>query len=623
MNKELNELYNKYQITTASLFDEDSPFATLLSQFEGGHNEYTLFSRRLEKIIDIKWVDAIEECIVPLDTILRNPRKFIVQEEEIVPIERARKISAESIRHLAQHTDMINSVKDGMVTPSKILNVFREESYDIYENRFIYTLLTNIQNFIEKRAAVIFKLSGEENVNIIKMNSNAKVGKEEVQFSLQLNAKKSSDSLDLDEDSDVLLRIERIRKIMAEFMASSFAKEMSGCALVRPPITRTNVITKDPNFKMCLDLWIFIESYTDVGYEINVVEKNEPVNESYIDELNRLMVFNYMLLKNNSYDEFDLTTVKKRRKLKPKFIKNFIEELVNDYDVTDDEVRRIFVDQITKISNKRKAQEEKIDKAIARCLGAEEARKAEILAKLRAEEERKAEIQRKRLERERLAKERAEAKEKARKEREEARRKAAEEKAKEKERLAKERALAKEKAAREKAAALEKERLAKEKAKAKEKAAREKAAALEKERLAKEKAKAKEKAAREKAVALEKERLAKEKAKAKEKAAREKAAALERERLAKEKAKAKEKAAREKAAALEKERLAKEKAKAKERAAREKAAVLEKERLAKEKAKAKAAKEKAIALEKARIAREKAKELERIAREKAKAAIKQ
>ncbi len=574
LNKELNELYNKYQITTASLFDENSPFANLLSQFEGGHNEYTLFSRRLEKIIDIKWVDAIEKCIVPLDTILRNPRKFIVQEEEIVPIERARKISAESIRHLAQHTDMINSVKDGMVTPSKILNVFREESYDIYENRFIYTLLTNIQNFIEKRAAVIFKLSGEENINIIKMYSNAKVGKEEVQFSLQLNAKKSSDSLDLDEDSDVLLRIERIRKIMAEFMASSFAKEMSGCALVRPPITRTNVITKDPNFKMCLDLWIFIESYTDVGYEINVVEKNEPVNESYIDELNRLMVFNYMLLKNNSDDEFDLTTVKKKRKLKPKFIKNFIEELVNDYDVTDDEVRRIFVDQITKISNKRKAQEEKIDKAIARCLGAEEARKAEILAKIRAEEERKAEIERKRLERERLAKERAEAKEKARKEREEARRKAAEEKAKEKERLAKERALAKEKAAREKAAALEKERLAKERAKAKEKAAREKAAALEKERLVKERAKAKEKAAREKAAALEKERLAKERAKAKEKAAR------------------------------------------------EKAATLEKERLAKEKAKAKAAKEKAIALEKARIAKEKAKELEKIAREKAKAAAK-
>ncbi len=522
MNKELKELYDKYQITTASLFDEDSPFSTLLSQIESGHNEYTHFSRRMEKIIDIKWVDAIEECIIPLDTIIRNPRRFIVQEEEIVPIERARKISAESIRHLAQHTDMINSVKDGMVTPSKILNVFREESYDIYENRFIYTLLYNVKNFIEKRYSVIFKLSGEENINIIKMNSVAKVGKEELKYSLQLDAKKTSASLDVDEGSDVLIRIERIRKIIDEFMCSSFARELAGCALVRPPITRTNLITKDPNFKMCLDLWIFIETYSDVGYEINVVEKNEPVNQSYIDQLNRLMAFNYMLLKNEDGDEVDFSTVRKRKKLKPKFIRNFIEELINDYDVTDDEIRRVFVDQITKISNKRKAQEDKIEAAIGRCIDSELARRAEIAAKKREEEKRREEIARKKAERERLARERAEAREKARIEREIARKKAAEEREKEKARLARERQKAREKAAREKAAALEKERITRERQKAKEKAARDRAKALEAERIAKERQKAKEKAALEKAKAAERERIAKEKLKAKEKAIKEK-----------------------------------------------------------------------------------------------------
>ncbi len=599
MNSDLKALYEKYQITTASLFDEGSQFSVLLSQIEGGHNEYTHFSRKLEKIIDIKWVDAIEECIIPLDTIIRNPRRFIVQEEEIVPIERAKKISSESIRHLAQHTNMINSVtKDGMVTPNRILNVFREESFDIYENRFIYTLLINVKNFIEKRYAVIFKLSGDENVDVVKMNSKVKFGKEEITYDLQLDAKKIN-SMDVDEDSDVLARIERIRRIIDEFLSSPFAAELSGCALVRPPITRTNLITKDPNFKQCLDLWIFVESYNEVGYEINLEEKNEPINEEYINELNRLMAFNYMMLKNNINDPFALDGVKpKKRKLKPKFIKNFIEELVNDYDVTDDEIRRIFVDQINKYSNRRKAEEDKIDKAIARCLDAEDARKAEILVKIREEAKRIAEIQRRKEERARIARERAEAKEKARIEREAARKKAAEEREREAARKARERQKAREKAARERAIVLEKERLAKEKAKAKEKAARERAIALEKERLAKEKAKAKEKAARERAIALEKERLAKEKAKAKEKAAREKAAALEKERLAKEKAKAKEKAAREKAAALEKERLAKEKAKAKEKAAREKAAALEKERIAKAKAKAK---------EKAAREREKAK----------------
>ncbi len=605
MNSELKALYEKYQITTASLFDENSPFSVLLSQIEGGHNEYTHFSRKLEKIIDIKWVDAIEDCIIPLDTIIRNPRRFIVQEEEIVPIERAKKISSESIRHLAQHTNMINSVtKDGMVTPNRILNVFREESFDIYENRFIYTLLINVRNFIEKRYGVIFKLAGDENVDILKMNSTVKIGKEEVKYSIQLDAKNTA-SLDMDEGSDVLARIERIRRIIAEFLASPFAAELSGCALVRPPITRTNLITKDPNFKQCLDLWIFVESYNEVGYEINLTEKNEPVGEEYISELNRLMAFNYMLLKNNlKDDEFAPSELKfKKRKLKPKFIKNFIEELVNDYDVTDDEIRRIFVDQITKISNKRKAEEDKLDKAIARCLQLENARKAEIAVKIREEAERKAEIERRREERARLARERAEAKEKARLEREAARKKAAEERKREAERKAKERERARVKAAKEKAIALEKARVAREHQKARELAAKQKAAALEKERLEKAKAKAKAKAEREKAAALEKERIAREKAKLREKLAREKAIAAEKERIAREKAKAKEKAAKEKAAALEKERLAKAREKARIKAARDKAIALEKERAAKAKAKAreKAAREKAIALEKERL----------------------
>ena len=613
MNSELKELYNKYQITTDSLFEDNSVFSAVLSQIEGGHNEYTHFSRKLEKIIDLKWVDAIEKCIIPLDTIIRNPRKFIVQEEEIVPIEKARKISAESIRHLAQHTNMINSVKDGMVTPSKILNVFREESYDIYENRFIYTLLINVKNFIEKRYAVIFKLSGEENVNVIKMNSNAKIGKETVNYSIELNAKKTADSLDMDEESDVLLRIERIRRIIDEFLHSSFASQLIGCTPVRPPITRTNLITKDPNFKMCLDLWIFVESYTDVGYEINLIEKNEPVSDKYIGELNRLMAFNYLILKNNTDDVFDPSTAKKKRKLKPKFIKNFIEELVNDYDVTDDEVRRIFVDEITKFSNKRKAQEEKIDAAIARCLDSENARKAEIEAKRRAEAERRAEIERRKAERARIAKEKAEAKERARLEREAARKKAAEEREKEKVRLAKERLKAKEKAAKEKAVAAEKEKIAREKQRLKEKAAKEKAAILAKEKAERARKREKERLAKEKAEMLEKEKIKRAKQRERDKAAKEKAAALEKEKLAKAKQKSKEKAAREAAAAAEKARLVKERQKAREKAAKEKAAALAKEKLAREKQRAreKAAKEKAAAREKERAAREKQKAKEK------------
>ena len=57
----------------------------------------------------------------------------------------SKRINEESIKHLAQHTQLIQSVgKDNMPQPVKILNVYKEETYDLYENRFISTLIKKL-----------------------------------------------------------------------------------------------------------------------------------------------------------------------------------------------------------------------------------------------------------------------------------------------------------------------------------------------------------------------------------------------------------------------------------------------------------------------------------------------
>ena len=49
----------------------------------------------------------MEETVRYIDNILRNPNRFIVNEEEIVKVELARRITVESIRHLSKHTNFI------------------------------------------------------------------------------------------------------------------------------------------------------------------------------------------------------------------------------------------------------------------------------------------------------------------------------------------------------------------------------------------------------------------------------------------------------------------------------------------------------------------------------------
>ncbi len=617
MNKSYLELYLEYKDYLASATTDNEFYDEMDTAIKSGTNSYSLFNRYFDKKIDLKWVEEIEACIIPLDNIIRVPRKFIVQEEEIVPIERARKITNESIRHLAQHTNMIAKVEGDDVTPNQILNVFREESYEVYENRFVFTLMQNLVRFIDVRYNVLFNISDDDNMASLKMESDFTRGREKIQYKLEVSAQSAGSDINGEagpegENATAFQRIERVKRIINEYANSSFMKELRNCVPVRPPIMRTNAIQKNPNFRACLKLWQFIQSYNELGYEITVKESNDMVSAEYMNELNRMTAMNYMLLKANTLSE-DAVGKQKKRKLKPKLLKRLAEELVMDYDMEEVEIQRVFVDEVKRVSRKKIEGEKKIQEAIQRALDAENARKKAIEDKIKAKIAHEKEMERRRIARE---------KERIRKEKEKERQRIKREKEREKARIAKEKALAKEKARKEKERAAklkaqEEARLAKEKQREEMRIAREKAAKLakiEKEKAAKAKAKEKERKAKEIAAQKAKEKAAAAKQREKEAIAKARAAQAEKERLAKEKAK--QKAAAAKAAQAEKERIAKEKAKQKEAAA--KAAQAEKERIAKEKAKQKEAAAKAVQAEKDRIAKEKAKEKERLAKEKAK-----
>lgn len=629
MNKSYLELYLEYKDYLASATSDNEFYSEMDTAINSGTNSYSLFNRYFDKKIDLKWVEEIEACIIPLDNIIRVPRKFIVQEEEIVPIERARKITNESIRHLAQHTNMIAKVEGDDVTPNQILNVFREESYEVYENRFVFTLMQNLVRFIDVRYNVLFNISDDDNMASLKMESDFTRGREKIQYKLEVSAQSAGSEIEGEvgpegENATAFQRIERVKRIINEYANSSFMKELRNCVPVRPPIMRTNAIQKNPNFRACLKLWQFIQSYNELGYEITVKESNDMVSAEYMNELNRMTALNYMMLKANTLSE-DSVGKQKKRKLKPKLLKRLAEELVMDYDMEEVEIQRVFVDEVKRVSRKKIEGEKKIQEAIQRALDAENARKKAIEDKIKAKIAHEKEMERRRIARE---------KERARKEKEKERQRIKREKEREKARIAKEKALAKEKARKEKERAArlkaqEEARIAKEKQREEMRIAREKAAKLakiEKEKAAKAKAKERERKAKELAAQKAKEKAAAAKQREKAAIAKARAAQAEKERLAKEKAK--QKAAAAKAAQAEKERLAKEKAKEKERLAKEKAkqkeaaakaAQAEKDRIAKEKVKQKEAAAKAARAEKERLAKERAKEREKAAKEKAKA----
>ena len=136
-----------------NLLDNNSSFRALYDALR--HTGKTLMSQKLreeEKAYDDLFIEKLEEGFEAIDSIILNPRTFIKENPELVDAGRAKKINAQSIVHLSSHTQYVYEVdQNNDVTPMKILTINSDVDYQIYENRFVWSLINKAALFIEKR----------------------------------------------------------------------------------------------------------------------------------------------------------------------------------------------------------------------------------------------------------------------------------------------------------------------------------------------------------------------------------------------------------------------------------------------------------------------------------------
>lgn len=303
-------------------------------------------------IYDYSWLEKMEDTMYYLDNIMRNPKKFIINEEEVVKIEKARKVTVESIRHLTQHTSYIQEFdqKSGEVKPSKILNINKEEDYDMYENRFIYTLLVNMKMFIARVSGDCINGSNMVSDKNIKYSAVTKINSEKVGIDINLNA---TDSKGLNPSSknglSIAQRIDKVNLQIANCMNSDLIKnlEKAHVTFVRSPIKRTNVILKNPNFQKAMELWTFLESYDfNNVIEENVDDEYEDVS-TFRDTMNDSFLLDYLVMNemlNNGNSKYDDGEVSKY--YINKIIKTFVD---NNNDFNEDDFVKMLRDEFREI----------------------------------------------------------------------------------------------------------------------------------------------------------------------------------------------------------------------------------------------------------------------------------
>ncbi|MBR1385923.1 MAG: DUF2357 domain-containing protein [Bacilli bacterium] len=280
--------------------------------------------------VSVGWLDIMEETIRYIDNILRNPNRFIVNEEDIVKIELARRVTVESIKHLSRNTNLIQQYdkETGDIKPSKILNINKEESYDTYENRFVYSLIQNMRSYVNFKKKALEAVTVAKDDKRLKYSATSKIKNTKYNMELMLDSSLDADS----EDNIAEKALERIAKLenrITDLTSSEVYKTINKLhiTLVTSPIKKTNVILKNTNFQYALRLWNYMQEHMDSDME-NVSEtKEEKVEGKIKDYSDEIFLLEYLIL--DSYSgEKARSTIERKKEVSKKIINSMLQKLL-------------------------------------------------------------------------------------------------------------------------------------------------------------------------------------------------------------------------------------------------------------------------------------------------------
>lgn len=288
--KELDLYYSALRDYCQTMVDDKSHNRFMQASLKASAEEDKLETVRTRCIIDEEWVLAIEKAIPFIEKAIKEDRQFIRKEGETVPIEKAKKVSKDSVAHLARHSDYITHLpeEDGApLLPDRIYITENESNFAIYENRFLYMLLCYTRDFVELRYTKISEL-GNTYRGYLKINKHIEIGKRTVTFDATLNDVSKNDRLyEVDHKmNDMIERIEAIRVQISALLMTPLMNEVSKAPMLRPPITRTNVLRMNNNFINAVALYDYLSAYQGDGYTIEEIKRSfSPFSEKMGSEI--------------------------------------------------------------------------------------------------------------------------------------------------------------------------------------------------------------------------------------------------------------------------------------------------------------------------------------------------
>lgn len=281
-----------YEAFYSCIENAKSPLGDFLFN-ELQQGEKTIYNKtvRETKIFDGNFLDVVIGAYPSLLKICRDPKKTLAYMQEVVAMEKAKKVDSESIRHLASHTQYIRDINEqNEVIPSKILSTYAEDNIGIYENRFIKSLINRVIVFLDTRLKLMDENLESISADEIRYKNNIKLSHRKID--LEMNIKISNEILDETQKARELF--DKTKNALDKYLAlkgTGLYQAVAKFKDVVPPIMKTNIILHNPDFKIAYNLWLYIDRTTEVGYNVQSDEKTNDDDDVILNDFNHIGVF--------------------------------------------------------------------------------------------------------------------------------------------------------------------------------------------------------------------------------------------------------------------------------------------------------------------------------------------
>ena len=332
---------------------------TRLASLENGKAQEFLTNVDSRLMMDIKknqlaendeWLDMLEFTIPHIEKALTKAIKNIITEEEIIKIELIKKVTVESVKHLSKNVNFVDHIdqQNGDVIPKKILNAYKEETFITYENRFLYSLIKLIEDYIylrEKDEDTPYK---GKNYQKATYQAEAKLKKEKVKVNFDYSTEVSSEAK---KTTGVTERIKKVKDSLKMLKATEIYQLLDSkrITLVKGPLKMTNVLLKNVNFQYAVKLWNYLSDQLDIknkSIKMNKEYEEKGMSKTLVDEDIYLM---HLIFKNHEAEEKmkgEKKNAAEDKKMRKELTDAMIERIIElNPEMSDKELKQLIADK--------------------------------------------------------------------------------------------------------------------------------------------------------------------------------------------------------------------------------------------------------------------------------------